>query len=152
MAKEKKEAITGVHELVTLRPAREEERESINELLMSEGFFTVTVVDNITVAANEDDEMVGFIRVADDDEGTAHIYPVVVYETWRGFNVGRVLVEYVMQSRGRVKLISRGYANAFYEALGFKPASWEDMADFVVADCEECELRDECGPQPFVYE
>lgn len=140
-----------VHDLVTLRPATASERETINALLLSEGFFTVDVVDGITVAANEDDEMVGFVRVVDDEKGCAHIYPVVVYETWRGFGVGRVLVEQVMKDRGQVKLISRGHSNAFYEALGFKKAPWEDMADFVVDDCRACEIREECGPQPYLY-
>lgn len=141
-----------VHDLVTLRPANDEERISINALLASEGFDQVETVLGITVAANEDDEMVGFVRVQDDDEGCAHIYPVVVYETWRGFGVGRVLVEQVMEDRGQVKLISRGHSNKFYEALGFEKAPWEDMADFVVDDCNACELRDECGPQPYVYQ
>ena len=46
-------------------------------------------IEGVRVAVNEDDEVVGFVRVVTSKEGVAFVNPVVTYRTWQGFGVGR---------------------------------------------------------------
>ena len=138
--------------LVSIRPAHTNELEAVNYLLTSEGFDTIESLEGVHVAANEDDELVGFIRIAICDDGWAYIYPVVVYETWRAFGVGRSLVRHAMETYGSLKLVSRGWVNTFYDSLGFVKADWNEIDESIARDCDDCEMYGECHPQPYRFE
>lgn len=113
-----------------------------------EGMDTLPGVEGITVAVNAADEPVGFIRLQKGADGVAHINPVVTYATWRGYGVGRALVEDALVHEGELRLVARGYSIPFYEKLGFEEISWDDIAPEVAAECDGCEIREECGPLP----
>ena len=61
--------------MFTLRPAREGDWELINYYAYCEGMDNIPSLDNVTVAANGDDQCVGFLRLAFSDAGVAHINP-----------------------------------------------------------------------------
>lgn len=134
--------------LFTLRPVREDDRALIDAYTYAEGMDRLPSLDRVTVAANGSDEPVGFIRIALDSQGTAHINPVVVYRDWRGYGVGRALVEAAEAEHGELRLVSRGSSKPFYEALGYECCGWELIEPGVSEDCDGCPLYDECGPQP----
>ena len=131
----------------TLRPAREEDMPQLHAYCYMEGMDNIPGTEGVTVAVNDADEPVGFIRIAFGN-GIAHVNPVVVYKAWRGFGVGRQLVEHALAQHGELRLVSRGSSMAFYRAMGFYDIPWEDIAPGVTDDCSGCELRPECGPQP----
>ena len=135
-------------DLFTLRPAREGDWELINYYAYNEGMDNIPSLDNVTIAANGDDECVGFLRLAFSEEGIAHINPVVTYAAWRGFGVGRALVEDACARCGEIRLVARGKSIGFYRTLGFTEIPWEDIAPGVTEECDGCPLIDECGPLP----
>lgn len=138
-----------VDELFVIRDAREDDRATLDAYCAAEGMDVLPSVDRVRVAVNEDDEVVGFIRIAiDRDEGIAFVNPVVTHETWRGFGVGRALMEEALAHHGELRLVSRGSSLAFYEALGYECISWDLIKMALVDDCDGCEMRKECGPVP----
>lgn len=135
-------------DLFTLRPAVEDDLEAINTYAYWEGMDVMPSLDNITVAESADGDVVGFIRIAMGANGIAHVNPVVTVETWRGYGVGKALVEDALAKYGELRLVSRGSSLGFYHAVGFENVPWEDIDMAVVDDCEGCEMREECNPQP----
>lgn len=135
-------------ELFTLRPAADKDRGLIDAYAYAEGMDRIPSLENVTVAANAEDECVGFLRLAFSDAGVAHVNPVVVYGAWRGYGVGRALMEDALARCGELRLVARGSSVGFYRALGFSEVPWEDIATYVTEDCEHCDLRDECEPVP----
>lgn len=131
-----------------IRAAREEDLATLSAYAYAEGMGDIEATDGVTVAANEADEPVGFIRIVTDEAGVAHVNPVIVYPTWRGLNVGRALMEDASARYGELRLVSRGSSKPFYDALGFSPIGWESIKPEIAAECDDCELREECTPQP----
>lgn len=136
------------NELFTMRPAREDDLELINIYAYNEGMPDIPGVEGVTVAANADDQVVGFIRIKHGAGGIAHVNPVVVYAAWRRYGVGRALVEDALAREGELRLVSRGGSLAFYRALGFEDVEWEAIDPEIASECDGCELIDECRPQP----
>lgn len=135
-------------ELFSLRPAVEADRPYLDSYTYAEGMDYLPSLDGVTVAANAGDEPVGLIRIVRDSMGVAHINPVVVHASWRGYGVGKALVDDAQQRFGELRLVSRGSSKPFYDALGFEECGWEMIEKGVSEDCDGCELRDECCPQP----
>ncbi len=135
-------------DLFTLRPARESDRELIDAYTYAEGMDRLPSLERVTVAVNADDVPVGLIRIALDSCGVAHINPVVVYREWRGYGVGRALVEAAEAAYGELRLVSRGSSKPFYDALGYTNCDWSMIEPGVSEDCDGCPLYDECDPQP----
>lgn len=135
-------------ELFSLRPAVGKDRELIDAYAYAEGMDRLPSLGDVTVAANANDECVGFLRLAFSDAGVAHVNPVVVYGTWRGYGVGRALMEDALDRCGELRLVARGSSVGFYRTLGFSDIAWDDIAPGVTEDCEHCDFRDECGPVP----
>lgn len=135
-------------ELFTLRPAREDDMPYLDSYAYAEGMPNIPSPQNVTVAVNADDVPVGFIRINPDEAGVAHVNPVVTCATWRGYGVGRALVEDALRRFGELRLVSRGSSLAFYRALGFEDVPWDAIKPQIAAECDGCELYDECRPQP----
>ena len=135
-------------ELFTLRPAIAADKPLLDTYTYAEGMDNIPDVAGVTVAVNADDVPVGFIRIVQDAEGVAHIYPIVTYAPWRGSGVGRVLVEDALATYGELRLVSRGSSRGFYETLGFEPCSWSLIGEGMSEDCPHCSWREECAPCP----
>ena len=136
-------------ELFTIRDARADDKPVLDAYANAEGMDAIPGIEGVRVAVNGDDEVVGFIRIAlDEEDGTAFVNPVITHETWRGYGVGRALMDEALARHGELRLVSRGGSLAFYEALGYEHIGWDLIKMALVDDCDHCELRDECGPVP----
>ncbi|MEG0504551.1 MAG: GNAT family N-acetyltransferase [Raoultibacter sp.] len=134
--------------IIAVRAATDEDLPTINVFAAAEGMGVIETDQDVYVAVNESDEIVGFIRLVFDGEGVCHVNPVVVYPTWRGFGVGRALTDLALAAHGELRLVSRGSSLAFYQSLGFEPIAWDLICEPIVAECDGCELMDECKPVP----
>ena len=111
--------------LFTLRPAREDDLPTINAFAAVEGMADLPSIDRVTVAESEAGDVVGFVRIAAEEEGVGHVNPIVVYSTWRGYGVGRALMDDALARYGELRLVSRGSSLGFYRALGFHEVPWD---------------------------
>lgn len=134
--------------LFTIRAATEADRDAIELMLGIEGMDIFSSMDGVSVAVNESDEPVGFIRVVIGQNQKAYVNPVVVYPTWRGHGVGRALTDHAQDAHGELRLVSRGASKPFYDSMGFKCCGWDLIEPGVSEDCDGCGWREECGPQP----
>lgn len=135
--------------LFSLRDAQPSDMEHLDYFASLEGMDALPGCERIRVAVNEQDEAVGFCRLDADENGVAYVNPIVVFDTWRGYGVGRALIEDAWSREGELRLVARGQSVGFYEKLGFKPLSWDEV-DLKAAseDCDNCPVREECGPLP----
>ena len=105
--------------------------------------------ERVRVAVNADDVVVGFCRLQDDVNGIAYVNPVVTYSVWRGYGVGRALMEDARAIAGELRLIARGTSEGFYRKLGFEEMSWDEVdLEAASEDCDNCPYREACGPVP----
>lgn len=135
-------------ELFTLRNAKAEDKPWLDSYCAAEGMANLDGVEDVVVAANADDEPVGFIQVAYGRNGIAHVYPIVVHPSWRGYDVGRALIENAHDRHGELRLVSRGSSVGFYERLGFVECPWSDVDDEQTEGCADCTMKAECRPLP----
>ena len=145
LAKKKAQVAQG---LFSLRDARESDWSALNAYANLEGMDAMPGIDNIVVAVNSKDQVVGFIRIALGANGIAHVNPIVTASTWRGYGVGRALTQAMLEKYGELRLVSRGWSLGFYQALGFDEIPWTDIDRAVVDDCDGCEMYAECRPVP----
>ena len=96
------------NELFTIRDARPDDKAVLDGYANLEGMDAIPSIEGVRVAVNEDDEVVGFLRIALAEDGTAFVNPVITHETWRGFGVGRALMEEALARHGELRLVSRG--------------------------------------------
>ncbi len=134
--------------LFTLRPALEKDRELIDWYLHNEGMDRIPSLENVTVAANADDDCVGLCRILVGKNGIAHVNPVVANREWRGYGVGRALMDDALERYGELRFVARGGAVPFYRALGYEEISWDDVDTSVTEECDGCPMIDECNPLP----
>ncbi|NHM13652.1 GNAT family N-acetyltransferase [Xiamenia xianingshaonis] len=134
--------------LFSLRDARASDMPYVDAYAYAEGMDVIPSEEGVRAAVNADDVPVGFLRIQRGRNGVAHVNPVVTCATWRGFGVGRALVEEALSREGELRLVARGASVPFYEALGFSPIPWEAVDLTVVDDCDGCEMREECCPRP----
>lgn len=135
-------------ELFTLRPAAERDWDYLNSYTYAEGMDHLPSLENVTVAVNDADEAVGFIRISFGESGVAYVNPVVVHESWRGYHVGQALVDDAQAKYDELRLVSRGSSKPFYDKLGFECCSWNLIEEGVSEDCAHCTMTEECKPQP----
>lgn len=135
--------------LFTLRDAREDDLPFIDWYASLEGMADMPGIERIRVAVNEADQPVGFCRLQNDENGIPYVNPVVTYAPWRGYGVGRALIEEAHARFGELRLIARGTSAGFYRKLGFVDMAWEDTDQAAASeDCDGCPYRAECNPQP----
>lgn len=129
------------NELFTIRDARPDDKAVLDGYANLEGMDAIPSIEGVRVAVNEDDEVVGFVRIALADDGTAFVNPVITHETWRGFGVGRALMEEALERHGELRLVSRGGSLPFYKALGYERIGWDLIEMSLVDDCDHCEMQ-----------
>lgn len=135
-------------DLFTLRPAIHQDKPLLDAYCLAEGMDSLPSLEEVMVAQNDEGSPVGFIRLVLGANGIWHVNPVVVYEPWRGYGVGRALTAWALQEKGELRLVARGSASAFYEREGFLRCGWDEVDTAVTEDCEGCPYRAECAPQP----
>lgn len=136
-------------ELFTIRDARESDMQLLDSYANAEGMDVMPGPERIRVAVNDDDVAVGFCRLQDDVNGIAYVNPIVTYAAWRGYGVGRALIEDARAIAGELRLISRGTSEGFYRKLGFVEMAWDEVdLEAASEDCDNCPYRAECGPVP----
>lgn len=135
-------------DLFTLRAAKPEDKTWLDSYCYAEGMANLDGIEGVTVAANQQDEPVGFIQIALGNNGVAHVYPIVVHPSWRGYDVGRALIEDAHGKHGELRLVSRGSSVGFYEKLGFEPCDWSLVDDEQTEGCSDCTMKAECAPLP----
>lgn len=137
-----------VQRMIKVRPAREDDLPTLNAYCYNEGMDNLPGIENVTVAADSDDDPIGFIRIALGNNGFAHVNPIVVNPYWRGYGIGHILMNDALARYGELRLVSRGSSLDFYRRIGGTEVPWEDIDMTVTDDCEGCEMREECCPQP----
>ena len=136
-------------DLFTIRDARESDMELIDAYAHAEGMDRIPGPERVRVAVNDEDAVVGFCRLQDDVNGIAYVNPIVTYAPWRGYGVGRALIDDARMLAGELRLISRGTSEGFYRALGFVEMPWSDVdLEAASEDCDNCPYRAACGPVP----
>lgn len=139
--------------LFTIRDARDADMGLVDAYAGEAGMDRIPGPARVRVAVNADDEVVGFCRLQDDVNGIAYVNPIVVYSAWRGYGVGRALIEDARAQAGELRLIARGTSEGFYRRLGFSEMPWEDVdLEAAEEDCDRCPYRAECGPVPMKLE
>lgn len=133
---------------ISVRDARADDLDLIDWYANQEGMDAIPGTEGVRVAVGEEDVAVGFLRIVFDKEGVAYVNPVVVYNQWRGFGVGRTLMEDALRRFKTLRLVSRGNSFGFYKALGFVEIGWEDIKAELEDDCENCPDRAACDPHP----
>lgn len=131
-----------------LRPAVESDRLFLNAFCYSEGMDNLDSLDGVTVAADMDDDPIGFIQISMGNTGIAHVYPIVVNPEWRGMHVGKTLIDDAYKRHGELRLVSRGSSVGFYRKLGFQECDWSLIDDECTEGCADCPSKAECGPLP----
>lgn len=140
-------------DLFTIRDAVETDAVLVNHYAGLEGMEFMPNMEHIRVAVNDDDQAVGFCRIQKTTEGIAYINPIVVLGSWRGYGVGRALIEDAHEREGMLCLVSRGPVTAFYRKLGFVDMPWDEVdLEAASEDCDNCSIRDECNPVPMKLE
>ena len=135
--------------LFTIRNARFDDMPYIDAYANAEGMASIPGPFRVRVAVNRKDEVVGFCRLQDDVNGIAYVNPIVTCSTWRGYGVGRALIEDAREIAGELRLISRGTSEGFYRKLGFQEMTWSEVdLEAASEDCDNCPYRDSCGPVP----
>ncbi|MEC4272656.1 GNAT family N-acetyltransferase [Adlercreutzia sp. R25] len=132
----------------TIRNGREDDLPYLNAYAFAEGMDSLPSAEAVRVAVNDEDVPVGFLRIRRGDDGVAHVNPVVTCATWRGWGVGRALVEEALERFGELRLVARGESIPFYRALGFQELGWDDIASPIASECDGCEMYGECQPLP----
>ena len=135
--------------LFTIRDAREGDMGLINAYAQAEGMDVIPGPARVRVAVNDEDVPVGFCRLQDDVNGIAYVNPIVTYDAWRGYGVGRALIEDARAIAGELRLISRGTSEGFYRKLGFSEMSWDEVdLEAASEECDTCPYRANCHPVP----
>lgn len=136
-------------DLFTIRDARIRDMPLIDTYASAEGMDRIPGPKGVRVAVNDEDEVVGFCRLQRDANGIAYVNPIVTYELWRGYGVGRALIQDARRIAGELRLISRGSSEGFYRKLGFSDMPWSDVdLEAASEDCDNCPYREACGPVP----
>lgn len=139
-------------ELFTIRDARDDDMQLIDAYAHAEGMDRIPGPARVRVAVNDEDAVVGFCRLQDDVNGIAYVNPIVTYAPWRGYGVGKALMEDARAIAGELRLISRGTSEGFYRKLGFQEMPWSDVdLEAASEDCDNCPYREACGPVPMKW-
>ena len=136
-------------DLFTIRDANDADMALVDAYAAEAGMDRIPGPARVRVAVNADDQVVGFCRLQDDVNGIAYVNPIVTYSAWRGYGVGRALIEDARDLAGELRLIARGTSVGFYRKLGFVDMPWADVdLEAAEEDCDNCPYRAECGPVP----
>jgi len=147
-------------DLFSIREACDDDLQGIDIISEDVDMPVIEDAENTLVAVNHEDLPVGFIRIKLIDlEGGAgkgpggqhaYVYPVAVLRSWQGYDVGTVLMDVALEKYGELRLVACTPSHGFYQRLGFRKASWDEIAPDIAHDCEVCPSADTCTPQPFI--
>lgn len=133
----------------TLRPAQAHDEDAVRTLMAWGGMALATDWQTATVAVDDDDNVVGYLRVQLTDKGP-HVAPVAVVDGWQGRGVGRALMDEALKRHGYLKLVSRGEAAGFYRSIGCEEIDFDEISGELEEDCVHCPDREACQPVAFI--
>ena len=134
-----------------LRKAEPRDEKRVLSLMESAGMGLAQDWQDGTVAVDDTDNCIGYLRVQHTNKGH-HVAPVAVYPAWQGKGVGRALMEHALKQFGSLKLVARGEVAGFYRALGYHEVPFEEISDELEEDCLHCADRAQCCPVAFALE
>jgi N-acetylglutamate synthase-like GNAT family acetyltransferase len=134
---------------VQLRKALPADLRQIHRLLVLNDMLGEVDAQDCVVAESMG-ELTGFARLELAD-GLPYIRPIVVAPDAQGQGVGRELVQYLLLSYPRLRVIARGDALGFYTRLGFQQIEWEQVYPVFVQECRDCPHLPSCSPQPLAF-
>jgi N-acetylglutamate synthase-like GNAT family acetyltransferase len=102
------------------------------------------------VVAEAKGEMAGFARLELAD-GAPYIRPIVVAPDGQGKGVGRELIQYLLLTFPKLRVIARGDALGFYTRLGFRQMDWDQVYPPFAQECRDCPHLPSCDPQPLEF-
>jgi GNAT superfamily N-acetyltransferase len=129
--------------------ASDSDMKSVNNLFGSQKFPPAPSAEGVRIALDDGKRLLGAIYVEVAPDGTDNVKTVVVDSECRGHGVGAALMEDALRTHPDLRLVSRGVSVGFYEALGFKRCTWDDIDPQYKADCDSCEDFPTCFPVPF---
>jgi len=148
------------NDLFSVRKACDDDLPGIEIISEDVGMPVIESAENTYVAVNDEDLPVGFIRIKliDVEGGSgvgsssqhAYVYPVAVLRSWQGYDVGTALIDVALEQYNELRLVACTPSHGFYPKLGFKKASWDEIAPEIANDCKVCPDADTCSPQPFI--
>lgn len=130
----------------TIRPATQADWPAVLQLAATAHIDQLSA-GRKTFVAEQDSEIVGFIRLVESN-GIWYVNPVVVDPSMQRKGIGRQLMQFANKQFGELRFVARGYAVPFYEALSCEPIAWDQIAPIVADDCTECDMQETCFPVP----
>jgi predicted N-acetyltransferase YhbS len=132
----------------TLRALKSEDVDRVLSLGEEAQMGILKNLDAVTVAVNEQDEVLGFLRITSID-GICYVNPVVVAPQWQGRGIGRNLMLNALEKYDELRFVSRSSCIDFYVKLHCETIPWDMISPQIAQDCEDCELM--CSPQPMRF-
>lgn len=123
-------------------------------------------IDEVLVAKDEG-EIVGGAKISQCDEDWFFLEVIGVKDGLQSQGVGKALLATILEDPWEcckevfwekgideeftMATLARGYAVGFYEKMGFRPCTLEDIPEWYRDQCEECPEQEECQPVPMIY-
>ena len=108
-----------------------------------------TNIRSYTVAADADDNIVGYVALHIHSPRLAEVRSLVVGAPWRGRGIGRRLVELALEegkSLGVRDVLALTYSKEFFERLGFNEIQKSDIPEHKIwQDCIKCKHFPVCN-------
>lgn len=130
-----------------IRPFENGDTDRVVALGEDASMGTLEGFDNTLVAEYDRSGIVAFIRLNFYDE-THYVNPIVVDPAWQKKGVGRCLMEEALSATEELRFVARGDSIPFYQRLGCEQIPWDMIAPEVAQDCDGCEMKLTCHPQP----
>ena len=135
-----------VFKRMQIRPARPEDLPEIYNLMATYDMVGTFTADSCVIA-ERDDSLIGFARIEVVEE-KSYLRPIVVDQRNQDQGVGKALLQYILNRRPCLTVISRGSATGFYARMGFESADWNEIYLPFKNECAACPDLRTCQPVP----
>jgi N-acetylglutamate synthase-like GNAT family acetyltransferase len=115
--------------MTTIRPARETEAASVQDLIHLVGINPMSLDwRRFVVAVNDRDEMIGCGQLKPHGQEVLELASIAVYPEHQGHGVARLIIEHLLKDSPRpLYLMCESSLGPFYEKFGFQAIPYEEM-------------------------
>lgn len=115
--------------MTTIRPARETEAASIQDLIHLVGINPMGLDwRRFVVAVNDQDEMIGCGQLKPHGQEVLELASIAVYPEHQGNGVARLIIEHLLKDSPRpLYLMCESSLGPFYEKFGFQALPYKEM-------------------------